>query len=385
MRGPVCCGLVPHLELARRPDLYGRPVAVGAWDSPTVAVSSEAACFGVRPGIPLRQAEKLCPRIEIVAPDPESTARLQEALSAALYDIAPQVEVRRDGSVFLDLAGSRARGQAIREARRRLREAVGIEPRLGLAPGPFSARLAAARARPGRLLQVPEAASFLASLPVVELELEPEHLERLLLLGLKTLGSVALIGPRMLEGQLGPAGRLAVLLARGEEPGWLRPWQPPAVTSTRRQFEVPVEDREALLFVARALADELAMELGLRGAGAKRVRVRLAIDGGVVEERDTLVRHPLSSGVELFGLISEWLRAWEPAAPVTELIVELPELEAAGRRQLRLWTGGDGSREEVAAALERLQERYGNLAVVRPRPALTGSPISDYRYEWVAR
>jgi protein ImuB len=383
--GPVCCGLVPHLELVRRPDLYGRPVAVGNWDGPVVTVSPEAASFGIRHGIPLRQAEKLCPQVEVFAPDPESSTRLREALSAALYDLAPQIQVRTDGCAFLDLAGSRDRGQAIREARRRLRAAAGIEPRLGLAPGPFSARLAAARARPGRLLQVRDAPSFLAPLPVAELDLEPELLDRLLLLGLKTLGAVALIGPRMLEGQLGPPGRPAVLCARGEEPEWLRPWSPPTITSAHRQFEPPVEDREALLFIGRALTDELALELGLRGAGAKRVRVRLATEAGPWEEQETLVRHPLSSGAELFGLVSGWLRSWEPAAPVTELLLELPELERAGRRQLRLWTGGDGSSEEVEAALERIQERYGDPAVVRPLPALTGSPVPAYRFEWVAR
>ena len=39
-----------------------------------------------------------------------------------------------------------------------------------------------------------------------------------------------------------------------------------------RQFESPVEDREALLFVARALCGDLAGELGMRGAGARRLR-----------------------------------------------------------------------------------------------------------------
>jgi hypothetical protein len=65
---------------------------------------------------------------------------------------------------------------------------------------------------------------------------------------------------------------------------------------------------------------------------------------------------------------------------VTELAVELPELEAAGRRQLRLWMGGDGSAEEVEAALERLQERWGAEAALRVRPALPSSPLPAQRY-----
>ena len=130
-----------------------------------------------------------------------------------------------------------------------------------------------------------------------------------------------------------------------------------------------MEEREALLFVGRALCDELALELGLRGAGAKRVRVLLDS-----EERDSLVRHPLSSAAELFGLVGSWLRQWQPAEPVGRMEIELPLLEPGGRRQLRLWVRGDGSEEEVKAALERLQERHGAESRSTPEPALAASP-----------
>ncbi len=345
-----------------------------------VAASEEALPFGVVPGMALRQAEHLCPQAIFVLPDPEATARLRELISVALYDLAPVVEVRDEGVAWLDVSGVVRPGESIREARRRLRKAIGREPRLGLAPGPFSARLAAARARPGRLVQVDEAKAFLAPLPSRELPLDVEQLERLALLGLRTLGAVAEVGPRELESQLGRKGRHAVLLARGLEPDQLVPWRPPLFTSTHRQFDEAVEDREALLFVARALCGDLAEEMGLRGAGAKHVRARLLFESGGQEQRESVVRHPLSSTVELFGLIGSWIKEWQPRAPITELWIDLPVLEGAGRRQLRLWAGGDGSSEEVIAALERLQERHGDGIVHKPRPALVSSPIPTERF-----
>ncbi len=376
----ICCGLTGHLELARRPDLYGNPVVVGHWEEHVVAASEEALPFGVVPGMALRQAEHLCPQATFLPPDPESAARLRELISSALYDLAPTVEVRVEGVAWLDVSGVVNAGESIREARRRLRTAIGREPRLGLGPGPFSARLAAARARPGRLVQVDKAKTFLAPLSSHELPLDVEQLERLDLLGLRTLGAVAAIGPRELESQLGREGRHAVLLARGLEPDQLTPWRPPLFTSAHRQFDEPVEDREAMLFVARALCGDLAEELGLRGAGAKQVRVRLQLESALYEQRETVVRHPLSSAVELFGLIGSWIKEWQPRAPITELWIELPVLEGAGRRQLRLWAGGDGTSEEVIAALERLQERWGDHVVHKPRPALLSSPLPSQRF-----
>jgi len=371
----VCCGLTAHLELAQRRDLYGTPVVVGHWDDHVVAASEEAAAFGVVPGMALRQAEHLCPQATFVPPDPESAVRLRELIASALYDLAPVVEVWAEGVAWLDLGGVPSISGSVREARRRLRAATGREPRLGLASGPFTARLAASQARPGRLLRVDDARSFLSPLPSRVLSLDEEQMERLDLLGLRTLGAVAAIGPRELESQLGHDGRRAVLLARGLEPDQLEPWRPPLFTSAHRQFEPAVEDREALLFVARALCDDLAAELGLRGAGAKHVRVRLLFEAGDPEARDSVVRHPLSSTAELFGLVGSWIKDWRPSAPITELWIELPVLEGAGRRQLRLWAGGDGNSDEVVAAMERLQERHGDDVVIRPKPALVSSAL----------
>jgi nucleotidyltransferase/DNA polymerase involved in DNA repair len=376
----ICCGLTGHLELAKRPDLYGGPVVVGDWEEHVIAASEEALPFGVVTGMALRQAEHLCPQATFLSPDPDAAKRLRELIATALYDLAPVVEVIVEGIAWLDVSGVVRPGESIREARRRLRTAIGREPRLGLAPGPFSARVAAARARPGRLMQVEDARAFLAPLAARELPLDEEQLERLDLLGLRTLGAVAAIGPRELESQLGRAGRHAVMLARGAEPDELTPWRPPLFTSVHRQFEPPVEDREALLFVSRALCGDLAAELGLRGAGAKRVRVRLVYESHEADGRESVVRHPLSSPAELFGLIGPWIKEWQPRAPITELWIELPVLEAAGRRQLRLWAGGDGNGEEVIAAFERLQERHGDDVVRQPRPAFISSPLPAQRF-----
>lgn len=378
----VCCGLTPHLELALRPDLYGRPVVVTRWRDTVVCVSPEAWENGVRPGMTQRQAQQLCPDAELLEPDPAGAERLRELLSAALYDLSPVVEVRVEGIAWIDLEGIVQPSLALRELRRRLRTATGAEPRLGLAPGPFCARLAAARARPGKVLRVEDASGFLAPLPASELALELWQMERLERLGLRTLGAVARIGPRQLESQLGRGGRLAAVRAGGLEPDHITPWQPPRTTAAHRQFEPPVEEREALLFVARALCDELAGELSLRGAGAKRVRVRLDGQGLDGQERESLFRHPLSSATELFGLVSSWLRSWQPAEPISEMLIELPELEPAGRRQLRLWVRGDGSAEEVKAALERLQERHGAGIALQVEAALPDSPIPSQRFSW---
>jgi hypothetical protein len=108
--------------------------------------------------------------------------------------------------------------------------------------------------------------------------------------------------------------------------------------------------------------------------------VRLLFESNESEKRESLVRHPLSSTAELFGLVGSWIKEWQPREPISEMWIDLPVLEGAGRRQLRLWAGGDGSSEEVTAAMERLQERFGEDVVRKPRPALVSSPIPSERF-----
>jgi hypothetical protein len=112
--------------------------------------------------------------------------------------------------------------------------------------------------------------------------------------------------------------------------------------------------------------------------------VRLLYEATEAEARESLVRHPLSSRVELFGLIGSWIKEWQPSAPITELWIELPVLEGAGRRQLRLWAGDDGNSEEVLAALERLQERHGEEVVRQPSPAFLTSPLPMQRFAYMS-
>src|SRR3981189_421561 len=126
----ICCGLTSHVELARRPDLYGGPVIIGHWDEHVVAASEEALPFGVVPGMALRQAEHLCPQAVFVLPDPEATGRIRELISIALYALPPVVEVGDEGVAWLDVGGVMRPGESIREARRRLHKAIGREPRL---------------------------------------------------------------------------------------------------------------------------------------------------------------------------------------------------------------------------------------------------------------
>src|SRR6186997_1633069 len=94
------------VEQRDRPELRGRPVAVGgspASRGVVAAASYEARTFGVRSAIPMSRAIRLCPHLVIVRPDFEK----YHAASTQVFDIfrsvTPLVEPLSLDEAYLDV------------------------------------------------------------------------------------------------------------------------------------------------------------------------------------------------------------------------------------------------------------------------------------------
>src|SRR5215207_2285640 len=116
------------LEGLVAPALRTRPLAIAppAADRATIlALSAEARLAGLVPGMPIRKAQRLCPDLVILPPNPELYARASRALHQILQIFAPTIEPRGYGHAFLDLTGaSRLFGPPQDVATRIRREAI---------------------------------------------------------------------------------------------------------------------------------------------------------------------------------------------------------------------------------------------------------------------
>ena len=89
---------IAAVELARRPELRGKPVVVGGAGDPTrrgvVATASyEAREYGVDSGMPLRTAAKRCPDAVFLPSDPPAYEEVSEEVMATLRTFPVVVEV----------------------------------------------------------------------------------------------------------------------------------------------------------------------------------------------------------------------------------------------------------------------------------------------------
>jgi nucleotidyltransferase/DNA polymerase involved in DNA repair len=152
--GRVGCLMVARLpvacEVADRPELWHRPVAVAHPDAAVVWSASPAALAeGVQEGQRLSEAVGRCPTLVVLAARPARYEALDATMLDAVEQVVPGVEPAGLGMAYVDLSGAvRHHGSAERLHRALLACAPPeLRPRLGVGPTKFVALLAAQTTR----------------------------------------------------------------------------------------------------------------------------------------------------------------------------------------------------------------------------------------------
>ena len=162
------------VEQRDRPELRGRPVAVGGDGGRGVvaAASYEAREFGIHSAMPSFEARRLCPELVFLRGDMAKYKAVSRQIFSIFTEFSPLVESLSLDEAFLDLTGTERLLGTPAEAGHRLRERVREETDLpvsvGIGPVKLVAKIASAAAKPDGLLEIPPQAGrdFLGPLPV---------------------------------------------------------------------------------------------------------------------------------------------------------------------------------------------------------------------------
>ncbi|HEX8968485.1 MAG TPA: DNA polymerase Y family protein, partial [Chloroflexota bacterium] len=294
-----------RVEILRHPAWDGRPLVLGGAPGERKVVqlcSPEAEAAGIWPGLPLREVVSLCPEAVVLQPDPVRTAAVLEAVLADLQRVSPCVEPADEGYLFLDLRGLADLYGEFSSLEDAIRGALPplLRPRLGFANGKFAAAVAARIAEPGaqqaRMVPTAETREFLAPLSVRHLLLlAPDALQRLELLGVRTIGDLAGLPFHAVQAQFGPDGARAWRLAHGTdaEPVVARP----VVASVHDglRFDDPLGSVEAVMAAIDQLLAHTFSQPALLGRSVRQVRLRALLSDATSWERLYTFKEALST------------------------------------------------------------------------------------------
>lgn len=367
-----------------------------------------------------RQAQQRCPHIVLLDDDPARDAREFESVVRVVAEIAPRVDLVEPGWLSVAARGpSRYFGGDVplAEHLHRLvsdaldvpdvlghqtgqaevgRVAMASPVGVGVADGRFAAsiaaRLAVRREHPV-VVEASGSPEFCASLPIGWLqtlgEVDADLVDLFARLGVRRLGEFAALTPSDVLGRFGPVGMHAHRLASGAD---IRPANTTDPAPERRLAKVlddPAAHTDAVVFVAKQLADELAERLGADGRVCTRLVVLLETEHGERSER-SWYRSAGMSAAAMVERVRWQLDAWinlprgsahEITGGVTSVRLSPEEVRADEGVQLGLWGGQSDADRRAIRAVARLTSLTSEAAVTVP--VWHGGRLPGDRYRWM--
>jgi nucleotidyltransferase/DNA polymerase involved in DNA repair len=302
------------------------------------SVTAAAEAKGVRPGMRLGEALATCPQLVLVEQDPATVEQAWEEILRRLEDSGFAVEPVEAGTVYFETRGVERLYGGLEPALKRALRAVGPawDARAGAAERRFAALAAANVARPGQALIVSDdrTRTFLAPLPLQLLPLERDRYEELEELGVKTIGQLAGLPGGAVAERLGPDGRRAWGLARGEQDGRVAPRRPAQPLVETLEFPEAVGQVLTLRRGLAVLVDRLLARPERAGRPPRKLALWARLVGGASWRRTVTLREPTSDPGRLRTALGPKLA--ELPAPALKLRLEATELADSSGEQLEL-------------------------------------------------
>lgn len=262
------------------PELRERPVAVtnGGQGTCIITCSYEARAYGIKTGMRLPEARRLCPKLVQCPSRPHRYAEISRGIMRALHDVTPDMEVYSVDEAFLDvthcqrLHGSPVRmGEMVRE---RVWEASGLLCSVGVSGDKTTAKYAAKFKKPNGFTVIPpwEAKDRLRDVPVTELWGIAHGIGNFLArYGVYRCGDIERLPIGILAKRFGNLGRRIWYMCQGADPDPVRPHVPDPKSMGHGKVIPPnTTDRDTVLTYLLHMSEKLAARLRRHDMKAQR-------------------------------------------------------------------------------------------------------------------
>ncbi len=358
--------------------LKDRPVIIAPEGAPRAAVydmSEEAYQSGIRKGMPLRRAVRLCRDTRILPPHPDRYEHAMRALLQQALPYSPLVENgETDGHLFVDVTGTtRLFGPPIDVAwrlRQRVSHDLGLDPIWSVAPNKLTAKVATRLVKPDGeyIVAAGEEEALLAPLPIHLLPgIERNDLLQLRDFNLSRVSHLAALSREQLQIPFGSRAMFLYETARGIDSSPVLPAgkKPPRIVADH-EFGNDTNDRTALERELYMLVEQTGDELRRRRRAAGRVAVILDYSDGKRCARQLSAKPATANDLTLFELARRTLQlAWTRRIRIRHLRLICDRLTFPPA-QLELFPAEQkqtAQRENLIQTLDQIRNRFGNEAV----------------------
>jgi len=340
-------------EVRELPELKGLPVVVGAnpdggrGRGVVIACSYEARKFGLRSGMPISQAYRLCPQARYIPPNWGLYERVSEEVMATLRGFADKFEQASIDEAFLDVTSKGTGEESAKKVALQVKEAIRAKHHLtcsvGVGPNKSSAKIASDRNKPDGLTVVPfeDVPGFLGPLPIGAVPgIGRKTGEFLNEKGISTIGQLQALDGKQLLNWFGKNGVWLWGVIHGEENVEVRQQELPKSLSVERTFREDAKDFREVRKEAADGAVELMRRVKSAGYSYKVAGIKIRFRGFETHTREkTLVSHtdsesPLLETVE--KLLDEFESRGKPVRLIGVRVADI-QRSTSGPSKLDDW------------------------------------------------
>ncbi len=362
------------VEQVDHPEWRARPIALTNGDIGTCIITSsyEARAHGVKTGMHIDTARKLCPRLIRVSSRPRRYAEVSADIMRALAAFTPDIEVFSVDEAFLDVTRCQRLWGGPEEVARRVKSCVfensGVLCSVGVAGDKTTAKYAAQRQKPDGLTVIPpwEARAELAAVRLTELcGVNTGIAGMLARYRVFTCADLQKLPISVLGKRFGNPGRRIWLMAQGLDPEPVKP-NLPAARSLGHGKVLPPDTRDPEII--RVYLMHMAFKLGARlrdnGLVAQQFLVGLRLYRGWLKTtRRSLL--PSDDEMVIYRLLERWFaQNWRGQGIWQLRIVALDPKQPC---QPDLFQRKKPARERAHRAMDQINQRYGALTLASAR------------------
>jgi DNA polymerase IV (DinB-like DNA polymerase) len=342
-------------EVREQPELKGLPVVVGAnpeggkGRGVVIACSYEARKFGLRSGMPISQAYRLCPQAKYIPPSWGLYERVSEEVMTTLRSFADKFEQGSIDEAFLDVTSRAKDEDSARRVATMVKKAVGenhgLTCSIGVAANKSAAKIASDRNKPDGLTVVPFGgiSAFLAPLPVgVVPGIGKKTGGFLQEKGITTIAQLQEVEGKQLLSWFGKNGVWLWGVIHGKENVEVRQQEIPKSLSVERTFKEDAKDYRQVRNEAADGVSELMRRVKSAGYSYRVAGIKIRFQGFETHTREkTLVSHT-DSEETLLETVEKLLDEFESKGKPVRLVgVRVADIQrpTSGPSRLDDWMG----------------------------------------------
>ena len=367
-------------EQALAPELVDKPVVVGGRPDRRGVVASasyEARVFGIRAGMPLTQAYRLCPQAIFLQGSFTAYRDASERFMTILADFSPCLEPAGLDEAYLDVTGCELFGTPYQIASRikeRVKKELKLIASVGMASCKVVAKIASDLGKPDGLVEVAagQEKDFLAPLPVANLPGVGKKTEQSLkAMGIKTIGQLAVLPIEVIKNRFGSFGLMIHHYANGMDSREVEAPGEAKSISRETTFAEDTSDKVFVQAMLRYLCERVGAELRQETKHARTITLKLRYSDFETITRRFSSKEAIDADELIFaGAVKLLEQALAEKRKLVRLIgIGVSNLVSYGK-QLNLLDSRPQRLAHLDKAIDRIRNKYGFTAIQTGRTLL---------------